>query len=167
MLTSNETQNMNSHSNSRPSRGRAATLPGYSVHRLTLSPFQCNRERWARGTDRDSQFTSHRSRFPTHESRRPKITYEPRHRSRLTNRDSRISRFLIYSPAIRNVRNSQKTNSRPISNLQRFGVSCPPFAPPELPTPTHQSLRCEPRITDHYSPVTSHFVCACGEPLRN
>ena len=172
---------MKSHSNSRPSRRRAATLPVISVHRLTFSPFRWKRGRRTRGTVRrsrttdhglrhkncDSRFTSRRSRVPGHQSRFPKTTYEPRGRSHLNDYFWLVTRFLIYSSAIRIVRNSQKTNSRPISNLQCFGVSGPPFAVRELPTPTYQSLRREPRTTDHYSPMTSHSVCACAEPLRN
>jgi hypothetical protein len=32
---------------------------------------------------------------------------------------------------------------------------------------THGSRRCESPITKHYLPTGNHFVCACGEPLRN
>jgi len=160
---------MKTHSNSRQSQRRTAALPGPA-----LSLCRCEGKRLVQGAVRRSRVTSHGSRVTSHRPQLPKLaspllitTFQPSLRSRITNP---VANHAIPNQHLMQLESSvtrRKQTTAPISNRHKFGPYGSPLPARELPTPKYPSLRCQPRITDHHSPITNHSVCACGKPLRN
>ena len=167
---------MTPHSNSRQSRRRTATLPTQSVFSPALNPcrWRCEGNRLALRAVRASRLTSHESRITSHASQLPRLatplligSYEPSHRSPFTNLVANHAISNRHLMQLETAVTRRKQTTAPISNRHKFSSYGSPLPARELPTLKYPSLRSQPRITDHCSPIANHSVCACGEPLRN